>query len=65
MNLKKSTTNHATRANAGKTVTSLVFAMEKFEETLIKVVNESGNSGWCEKIARSTARDFKIRLEQL
>ena len=66
LNLKKVDEKRPLNAagNAGKTVTGLVFAMEKFEETLIKAV-ESGEEGWCEKIVRSTARDFKIRLEQL
>ena len=66
LNLKKADEKRPLNAagNAGKTVTGLVFAMEKFEETLIKAV-ESGEEGWCEKIVRSTARDFKIRLEQL
>ena len=70
LNLKKGTEKNATSSSAsGKSVTDLVFGMEKFEETLIKtVVSEAklDDSGWCEKkIVRSTARDFKIRLEQL
>lgn len=67
LNLKKSTEKKTPtgNTNAGKSVTGLVFAMEKFEETLIKAIETDGPAGWCEKIVRSTARDFKIRLEQL
>lgn len=69
LNLKKPTekTSKNISGSTGKSVTGLVFSMEKFEETLIKAVESDGGgtAGWCEKIVRSTARDFKIRLEPL
>lgn len=70
LNLKKTKASNnttTTTANLGKSVTNLIFEMEKFEETLISVLRARpvGEKGWCEKIVRSTARDFKIKLEQL
>ena len=69
LNLKKSkgTASASTTTTSGKSVTALIYEMEMFEETLIGVLRErpTGEKGWCEKIVRSTARDFKIKLEQL
>lgn len=71
LNLKKSSKggpgNKSSSTNVGKGVTDLIYEMEKFEETFISVLRSrpAGEKGWCEKIVRSTARDFKIKLEQL
>lgn len=72
LNLKKSPGSKSRSRSdaAGKSVTNLIFEMEKFEENLIGFLRNRSNAndlegGWSEKIVRSTARDFKIKLEQL
>jgi hypothetical protein len=67
LNLKKSKGSGNGGGNLGKGVTDLIFEMEKFEEILISMLRArpAGEKGWCHKIVRSTARDFKIKLEQL
>ena len=68
LSLKKASKDTATSkmsssTQTGKSVTNLVYEMEKFEEALLRKVRNGELR--CEKIVRSTARDFKIRLEQL
>lgn len=66
LNLKKdkSTTNNGLKGQQiGKSITKLIYEMEKFEQVLISRIRLGEK--WCEKIVRSTARDFKIRLDQL
>ena len=49
----------------GRLISDLIFAMEGFESAYIRVIEFLGHPAtWPQQVPRTTARDFKLRLEQ-